>query len=131
MNPGIGTMLFELGGGSDHSASEYYGKKIKTAVFANDSMTLEFEDGVKIAITDQGQSCCEYRYMTCDNDLSTLVGKTLTKIEVKYSWIGGEYSDHEVAFLEIQTNDNVVTFATHNEHNGYYGGFGLNISEIN
>ena len=30
---------------------------------------------------------------------------------------------HEVQFLNIETSLGIITFETHNEHNGYYGGF--------
>lgn len=127
---GIGAMLHELGGGTENSASKYYGRKIKDADFGNNQMTLEFEDGVKIHITDQGQSCCEHRYMTCDDDVKSLVGQKLKHIIVKDTADTGEDgSSHEICFLEIQGDKSSITFATHNEHNGYYGGFGLNISE--
>jgi hypothetical protein len=129
---GIGTMLHQLGGGSENSASKYYGRKIKAAEFRGDAMRLTFEDGVTIVISDQGQSCCESRYMTCDDNPSDLIGQELRKIEVKsFDEINNDYDDcHEIAFLEIGTDQTSITFATHNEHNGYYGGFGLNISEV-
>lgn len=127
---GMGAMLHQLGGGSPKNASDYYGRKITNAVFKNDQLRLTFEDGVTVKIWDDAQSCCENRYMVVDDDLTTLVGKTLKTIEVKYVDEPVEYGDHEVAFLEIVTDQNVVSVATHNEHNGYYGGFGLSIDEV-
>ncbi len=130
---GIGSMLHELGGGTENSASKYYGKIIKDATFesmGDGRFYLEFEDGVKIKIYDDGQSCCENRYMTCDDDPKALVGQTLIGIEVKDGGTTkGAWETHEVLFLEIQGNKSAIQFATHNEHNGYYGGFGLNITE--
>lgn len=129
---GIGAMLHYLSGGSENSADKYYGKKIKQAELVNDRFNIDFEDGTKISIWDDGQSCCESRYITCDDDLSFLEGKTLTKIEVKEVTDTNnedDYGDHEIAFLEVMVNDGSVTFATHNEHNGYNGGFGLTITE--
>jgi hypothetical protein len=129
--PGIGAMLHMLTGGSQHSADEYYGRKIVSAAMVDDKLNIEFEDGKKIAIWDDGQSCCEYRYMTTDDDLSSLVGRTLRRIECKPADDKvGEYDDvHEIVFVEIGTDEGFVTIATHNEHNGYYGGFGLTITE--
>lgn len=125
-------MLHYLGGGSEKSASAYYGRKVTKAVKGSDSIILTFSDGVSIEISDNGQSCCESRYMTIEDDLEGLVGKTLRAIEVKDA--SGPYDEyggfHEVAFLEIQTEDGMVGCSFHNEHNGYYGGFGLNVSEI-
>jgi hypothetical protein len=129
---GMGAMLHQLKGGSPKDASEYYGKIIKRATFGDDEVRLEFEDGKKIKVWDDGQSCCESRYMTTDDDIKFLVGKALTDIVVKYveSSEPNEYTEHEMAFLEFQTKDGQVVFCTHNEHNGYYGGFGLSIDEI-
>lgn len=138
-------MLHMLGGGSEHSASEYYGRKIVAAEMrkadgisrwdanGRDSLRLTFEGGQQIAISDDGQSCCESRYMTTDDDLAKIIGGTLTRIETKD---GGETGDrmecdvHEIVFVEIGTNECFVTVATHNEHNGYYGGCGLTIDEV-
>lgn len=127
---GVGVMLHYLGDGSKESSEKYVGRKITDAKFENDTFTLTFEDGISIDITDQGQSCCEHRYMTCDDDLKPLVGQTLKHIIVKDSEDkSGEYDVHEICFLEVQGDKSSVTFATHNEHNGYYGGFSLNIEE--
>lgn len=128
---GVGAMLHELSGGSKKNASDYYGKKIKKAELNADDFLIEFEDGTRIKISDNGQSCCEHRYLTCDDDLNSLEGNTLKGITVKYSDAdSGDDDAHEIAFLEIQTDKNSVTFACHNEHNGYYGGFGLSVDEV-
>lgn len=127
---GMGAMIQHLGGGSNESAEKYYGRKITKAEFGGDTFTLTFDDGTTIDITDEGQSCCEHRYMTCDDDLSQLVGQTLKHIVVKETDERfGDYDAHEICFLEVQGDKGSVTFATHNEHNGYYGGFELNIAE--
>lgn len=128
-NLGMGAMIHMLGGGSPESADKYYGRKIKSSTFGADMFLITFDDGVTIKITDDGQSCCESRYMTCDDDPSFLNGKTLTGITVKETNDDGD-DCHEIAFLEVQTDQGSITFATHNEHNGYYGGFGLSIAEI-
>lgn len=130
MNLGIGAMLHILGGGTENSASKYYGRKITDASFEDNSLNLTFEDGVKINIFDDGQSCCESRYMTTSDDVKWLIGKTLKEIAVKTAPDEPyDYGSHEVQFLEVMTNDGCITFANHNEHNGYYGGFGMNITE--
>lgn len=130
---GMGAMLHALGGGSPESAETYYGRKITDARLANDEIRLTFDDGVTIRIWDAGQSCCESRYTRTDDNPADLVGKVLTKIEVKEApdQEGKWYGDvHEIAFLEIQAGDETVTFSTHNEHNGYYGGFGLALEQV-
>ena len=133
MKPGIGAMLFMLGGGSKHSSDEYVGKKIKSAVMYENALYIDFEDGVQIRIFDDGQSCCEHRYMTCDDNLIDLVGNNWVAAEVTDGPSlkdGGEWSeDHDQQFLVIKTSGGVVTIANHNEHNGYYGGFGLTIED--
>lgn len=120
-----------LSGGSEHDPSEYYGRKIEAASIAEDSLTIRFADGVTINLWDNGQSCCEYRHMTTDDEVSFLVGKTLRLIEVKKheSKEDVDYGEHEMAFVEVGVDDGCITIVNHNEHNGYYGGFGLTITE--
>jgi hypothetical protein len=125
-------MLHHLGGGSRHSANEFYGRRItKAALVEGDSpngIILQFEDGVTIRVWDDGQSCCESRYTSTDDDLSKIIGGTLRRIEVKEAPpVADQYGEHEQLFVEIGTDECFVTLVTHNEHNGYYGGFGLTI----
>ena len=54
---GIGAILHELGGGSEHSETEYVGKIIKEIRMDNDHLYITFTDGIKIDIFDNGQSC--------------------------------------------------------------------------
>lgn len=140
---GIDAMLHMLGGGSEHSASEYYDRKIVAAEIVNagaggafggehtDQLRLTFLDGTKIAIWDNGQSCCESRYMRTDDNIQSLVGHTLARIEIKEAAAETDEDGgtHEICFVEIGTDDGFVTISNHNEHNGYYDGFGLTITE--
>jgi hypothetical protein len=128
--PGIGAMLHYLSGGSEHSASEYYGRGIKDAKITDEELVLTFLDGTEISIWDNGQSCCEHRYMTTDDDVRSLVGHNLARIEAKEG-PDGEGGDecHEQVFVEVGTDKGFITIVNHNEHNGYYGGFGLTITE--
>lgn len=117
---GFGVNIFALFGQSEGSA-KYIGRKITAAELVKsdgkpscgepgDELHLTFEDGAKISLRDEGQSCCESRYITCDDDLSKIVGGKLTRMESKDApTISGEYGD---------------------EHNGYYGGFALAIKEL-
>ncbi len=130
---GIGVVLHYLSGGSEESADNYYGRKVVAASLDSQAnkVFLTFDDGVRIAIWDDGQSCCESRYITCDDDLSRIVGGDLVAIETKD---GPDTEDewggcHEQVFVDVITTEGTVTFTTHNEHNGYYGGFGLTITE--
>lgn len=134
--PGIGAMLHYLSGGSDHEAKEYAGREIVAARLNQDAsperVEVTFMDGVTIHILDEGQSCCESRYITCDDDWIDLVGGRLLDIETKDAGdVESEYGEfHEAVFIEIKTDKGHVAFTTHNEHNGYYGGFGLTIREV-
>ena len=134
--PGVGANLHYLGGGSEHDPSEYYGQKIISAELlkdgsSEDRLRLGLGDGRVIDIWDDGQSCCESRYMTCDDDVKSLIGHQLVRIEAKPGPdVQDQYGEcHEQVFLEVGTDSGFVTIANHNEHNGYYGGFGLTITE--
>jgi hypothetical protein len=124
-------MLHQLRDGSEHSPSKHVGHTIAGAKLEEDRLSLAFDNGKGIEIFDNGQSCCEYRYMRTDDDVSSLVGHKLLAIEATDAPDEpGEYGYHEVVFLEIRTDGGFITIANHNEHNGYYGGFGLAIREF-
>lgn len=131
--PGMGAMIHILTGGSEHDPNEFYGRKIVSAQLDKtcdpERVRVSFEDGVNISIWDNGQSCCESRYITCDDDFSRIVGGNLLSIETKPAPdVEDEYEVHEQVFIDIVSSEGTVTFTTHNEHNGYYGGFGLTIT---
>jgi len=125
---GIGVMLKMLGGNSESvkALTEAIGKRITALKLGDDdALHFEFADGSKMKLSDEGQSCCEARYMQTDDDLDSFVGATLLGAEIKD---GPEVEDessgvHEVQFLEVKTDRGSFTMASHNEHNGYYGGF--------
>ena len=135
MSDGIGAMLHYLGGGSAKDPATYYGRIITKAEQVKDKLRLVFDDGVAISISDRGQSCCEYRYMRTDDDLASLVGHKLVAIETNDAKTDSfepppdKYDTHEAVFLDIKTDGGMITFSFHNEHNGYYGGFGLDCRE--
>lgn len=87
MQPGIGAMIHILSGGSDHDPSEYYGNKIVAARLDKEAdperVEIVFDGGKTIHIWDNGQSCCESRYITCDDDWAVLIGGKLLAIETK------------------------------------------------
>lgn len=90
------------------------------------ALVITFQNGAVLHIRDTARSCCESRYMTCEDDLTQFKGATLKDIIVedgptKETW--GE--PHEIQFLRVHTSNGVFTVETHNEHNGYYGGFWL------
>lgn len=124
---GMGVMLRALGGNAESVASftGAVGKTIAALRLGDDdALHFEFSDGSKMKLSDEGQSCCENRYMRTDDDLGYYVGAKLLGAEVKEAPNEpDEYGEHEVQFLDVRTDRGVFTMASHNEHNGYYGGF--------
>lgn len=126
---GMGVMIGMLGGNAD-SVDAFTGALGKTIAALrlgdDDALHFEFGDGSKMKLFDDGQSCCESRYMRTDDDLASFVGAKLIGAEIKDAPSAAppyEYGEHEVQFLEVKTDRGVFTMASHNEHNGYYGGF--------
>ena len=108
----------------------YLGQIIVAITMSEEAITISFGNGA-IKLYDAGQCCCERRYMRTDDDVQSLVGATLQRIEVKDGPnIDDEGDCHEQQFLEIGTDKGFVTIVNHNEHNGYYGGFSLHLEEI-
>lgn len=101
------------------------GKTIAAISLGNDdALHFVFDDGSKMQMFDAGQSCCEVRYMRTDDDLDYYVGSKIVGATIKEApSITGPWVEHDVEFLEVQTDKGVFTMASHNEHNGYYGGF--------
>jgi hypothetical protein len=99
------------------------------------SCVLTFDDGSRLELFDFGQSCCERRYMSTDDNPADIIGARL--LDVVESDGNGYivpdpapddygFSDcHDVAFVRITTTNGPLVLVNHNEHNGYYGGFGL------
>ena len=129
---GMGVMLNMLGGNAD-SVAAFTGAVGKTIAALrlgdDDALHFEFSDGTKMKLADEGQSCCESRYMRTDDNLSEFVGAKLLGAEIKEApSLPDEYGEHEVEFLEVKTDRGVFTMASHNEHNGYYGGFSIRVA---
>jgi len=124
-------MIHYLTGGSRNDPAKYYGQAVIDCKLDDNKLYLRLDSGVKIAIWDDGQSCCENRYMTTDDDIRSLIGGKLMRIESKEGpETEGDYGEcHEQVFVEIATDKGFITLVNHNEHNGYYGGFGLTITE--
>ena len=104
------------------------GQQIGKVEMNDDSLLITFDYGGIMAISDDGQSCCENRYMTCDDDLSGFEGSRLVDVSVREAEDVKDDDNcdvHEVAFLVVRTTKGDITACTHNEHNGYYGGFAI------
>jgi len=59
------------------------GKTIKEVNLVDNALHFTFEDGYRMRIFDDGQSCCESRYMRTDDDLNYFIGAKLTGAEIK------------------------------------------------
>jgi hypothetical protein len=91
-------------------------------------LVLSFVDGSKLKLWDDMQNCCEHRYMTCDDELEHYKRLVFMGAELRDGPNISEpddYTVHNQQFLLVDTTLGAFTVATHNEHNGYYGGFGL------
>lgn len=109
---------------------KFIGKTISTVVLTTeDKIHFVFTDDTKMTLYDNGQQCCELRYITTDDDLSTFSGSVLLGIVMKsYNSLDlNAYTTNEIQFLEVSTNNGCITFAAHNDHNGYYSGFNISI----
>lgn len=99
------------------------GKVIKVVkITTHDTLYILFEDLSALEF-EQDQSCCEHKYLVCDDDLASFVGSKFVHIELKDCKVDdNEYGVHEISFLEVMTSIGCFTIAAHNEHNGYYSG---------
>lgn len=98
------------------------------------SLYITFADGGLLRVWDDAQSCCEYRYMSTDDDLPSFVGAKLVGFDEAEGpdieqtdeddcYVGG--GEHNTMFVRLHTTAGTITLVTHNQHNGYYGGFDL------
>lgn len=125
-NLGLGALIHMLGGNKE-SAKAFNacrGKTITELFMKDDVLHFRFQDGTGLTIRDNGQSCCEHRYMMTDDKLDDFIGAELLNAELKPApEIPHDGGVHEVRFLDVTTSKGVFQMATHNVHNGYYGGF--------
>ena len=126
---GLGVMIQMLGGNEKtvKAIQSSLGKEITGLELDSgnpDDLLFTFTDSTAMKVWDGGQSCCEDRFMHTDDVLSDFVGATLISIEVRDAPNVEDAGDvHEVQFLVVTTSKGAFTVETHNEHNGYYGGF--------
>jgi len=133
--PGMGVMIKMLMGRSEEDVkliTEAVGKRISKVWLDEESDQLKFlfEDETTLSLYDDGQSCCENRYMQTDDDLNEFAGAVLMDVEIKDAPDAeDDYGEvHEVQFLDVKTDKGVFQMSNHNEHNGYYGGFWIQAS---
>lgn len=139
-NLGMGAMIALMSGGGDtpRALEEAYGKTIAdvrmeegdSGFYGHEDedtyagLEFAFDDETALRVWDAGQSCCESRFMTTEDDLGLYAGADLLSIEVRdvqENDLHGEVQ--EIAFLVVKTSKGEFTVKTYNEHNGYYGGF--------
>lgn len=111
---------------------KHEGKEIEQIIMNDDRLKILFKDETGIIVYDAGQSCCEHRYMHCEDsgDFDYHEGALLRHIEVvKGSDVYDGFGYHETEFCNILTSKGVIQLVCHNEHNGYYGGFDLVIRD--
>lgn len=118
-----------LEGKSAEAFLKVVGKKLMGIAIEDDELRLSFGSQGTLIVSDAGQSCCEHRYMTTDDKLEDYVGGNLLNIEIKPVPIPTLEDDsgdcHEIEFVEVTTTKGSFVLVTHNEHNGYYGGFSV------
>lgn len=128
---GLGVMIQRLGGNEETvtAVKSSIGKTIAELTLLKgemDSLDFTFTDGSKLSLWDNGQSCCEHRYMETGDKLADFIGSELLGFELKEGPVENPDSEpHEIQFLDVKTSKGVFQMSNHNEHNGYYGGFSI------
>jgi len=88
-------------------------------------LSIYFEDRV-MEVWDEGQQCCEHRWMHTDDDLTAFIGAEFRSAHIDDGPTENlDYEVKESQFLVVRTSLGVFTVVNYNEHNGYYGGFDL------
>lgn len=124
---GMGVMINQLFG--NNGVPEIWAKvkdqTIGAVALKDDALEFTMADGYRFKLYDDGQSCCESRWMHTDDDLPYFSGTTLLNVELKDGPVEeGEYGDaKESQFLVVTTSKGSFTMVNYNNHNGYYGGF--------
>lgn len=123
-------MLARGGRGGQHF-QKAQNKVIQKLYLKDDALHFVFDDGYHIKLWDDGQSCCEDRYMRTDDELNDFIGSTLLDAAIKEGpEIEEKYDVHETEFLIIKTSIGEFTMTSHNEHNGYYGDFWIRCDPV-
>lgn len=110
---------------------KYLEKTIKVINITDETLALKFQDNSELIFKDDGQSCCENRYMNCDDDLKYYIGSNFLGYEIKDGPTKStESGDLECSFFVLYTSKGEFTVNNYNSHNGYYGSFNLVIKEV-
>jgi hypothetical protein len=102
------------------------GKKIAAIAIVDNRLILSFEDKTRLELRDDGQTCCEYRYMNTDDALPDFVGGILQDLELSAAHLNKDNDENlDSQFLKVVTSKGTFTVVNYNEHNGHYGGFSI------
>jgi len=88
-------------------------------------LIITFDTGKQLVIYDSPPKCCEHRYLHTSDDLSSFAGEKFVDLYCR----GFKENEHgndeanEIGFYVIKTDKGQFVLETHNDHNGYYGGF--------
>ena len=105
------------------------GKRVLSVWLNEQRSTLHIETVDKWHEYHADGDCCSWSWWYRVKGLAALVGHTVhaeadggcDDVDPKEENKCGKA--HEIVFLEVCTENAIVTFSNHNEHNGYYGGF--------
>lgn len=100
---------------------------VNLEIIFDEDLVFTFGDGIKMILFDNGQMCCEARWMHTDDVLNYYTGAIFQGIEIKEGPEGVSESgeEKESEFLMVSTDKGQFTVVNYNEHNGSYGGFAL------
>lgn len=112
---------------------QFIGSRIKSVEFKPqvmgeiDSIFITLHDDSVLRLYDDGQSCCEHRYMEVQSDLQWFENAMFldAKVVSVHSTDEDDYGFTEVHVLNIFTSVGVIVVVNYNSHNGYYGGFSM------
>jgi len=119
------------------SLDRVVGAKLLSLGLRDNQLLLTFYNGQVLTVCDARQSCCENRFLHTDDDLEYYSGATFLGMEHRkvrsqeeevLRILGGAQNAGggdviEIEFLIVRTSKGEFTVETHNEHNGFYGGF--------
>lgn len=109
----------------------FYGKTIKRITCGGSDVVVYLENGTIAFVSDE-PDCCANHYMRTDEKLEEYFGAKLlgavVKTKVKHEDRGDDVL--ETMFFEIKTSKGAIDFSSHNSHNGYYSGVGVNFKVL-
>lgn len=110
----------------------FVGKKIKKIEVKENQVLIEFTNGALIAFESDEPDCCAHHYMSTDDIVDEHVDSKLIDAIIKpHKEVKDDGGDtHEMMFFEIVTTKGSIYCVSHNQHNGYYGGVGVNFKVL-